>query len=137
SQTQNVEPFLSTATGENITLVCVGSEQQFSTLPHLLEQPYVHLMVLPSALSTCHFQVQGLFRSKSFQDRVHRQAQETDEKSKNIKYVLEISRELNGFRDVDRLLNLILQKARAVTHADAGSIYVVERPQEGREGSIV
>src|SRR5690606_3158932 len=52
---------------------------------------------------------------------------------RNIKYVLEISRELNGFRDVDRLLSLILEKARAVTQADAGSIYVVEKSKDNNE----
>jgi HD-GYP domain-containing protein (c-di-GMP phosphodiesterase class II) len=39
------------------------------------------------------------------------------------KAILEISRELNGERDIPKLLDLILRKARQITQADAGSIY--------------
>lgn len=60
------------------------------------------------------------------------------EASEHVKYVLRISRELNGVRDTNRLLSLILQKAREVTNADAGSIYVVEQEDEkSKSGEIV
>ena len=48
--------------------------------------------------------------------------------SNEIFQVLSISRELNGERNIPKLLNLILTKAREVTKADAGSIYTVESP---------
>lgn len=60
------------------------------------------------------------------------------EASRHVKYVLQISRELNGVRDTNRLLSLILTKAREVTHADAGSIYVVDKGDtQDDEGEIV
>ena len=40
--------------------------------------------------------------------------------------LIEIARALTTEREIDRLLNLILEKARFVTGADAGSMYVVE-----------
>lgn len=40
--------------------------------------------------------------------------------------LIEISRALTTERNIDRLLGLILEKARFITGADAGSIYVVE-----------
>ena len=40
--------------------------------------------------------------------------------------LLEIARAITTERDIDKLLGLILEKARFVTGADAGSIYVVE-----------
>ncbi len=40
--------------------------------------------------------------------------------------LIEISRAISQERDIDRLLNLILEKSRFITGADAGSIYVVE-----------
>lgn len=46
--------------------------------------------------------------------------------SENISQVMSISRELNGERDIPKLLNLILLKAREVCRADAGSIYTIE-----------
>ena len=40
--------------------------------------------------------------------------------------LIEIAKALTTEREIDRLLDLILEKARVVTGADAGSIYVVE-----------
>jgi HD-GYP domain-containing protein (c-di-GMP phosphodiesterase class II) len=45
--------------------------------------------------------------------------------------LIEIARALTTEREIDKLLGLILEKARFVTAADAGSIYVVEG--EGRD----
>ena len=39
---------------------------------------------------------------------------------------MSISRELNGERDIPKLLSLILQKIREICSADAGSIYTLE-----------
>lgn len=44
----------------------------------------------------------------------------------NIANLMSISRELNGERDIPKLLNLILLRAREVCSADAGSIYTIE-----------
>src|SRR5262249_31375226 len=40
--------------------------------------------------------------------------------------LIEIARALTTEREIDKLLGLILEKARFVTAADAGSVYVVE-----------
>ena len=40
--------------------------------------------------------------------------------------LVEIARAITRERDIDRLLNLILEKSRYVTGADAGSLYVIE-----------
>ena len=45
----------------------------------------------------------------------------------------EIARSLTTERDIERLLGLILEKSRIVTGADAGSLYVVEGPDEGKQ----
>jgi len=39
---------------------------------------------------------------------------------------------LSAERDTDALLAMILTKAREITHSDAGSIYLVEEPEEGQ-----
>ena len=39
---------------------------------------------------------------------------------------------LSAERDPDTLLGLILTKAREITHSDAGSIYLVDEPEEGQ-----
>ena len=41
---------------------------------------------------------------------------------------------LSAERDIDALLDLILKKSREITAADAGSLYLVERPKDGEPG---
>ncbi len=48
--------------------------------------------------------------------------------------LLSISRSLSSERDIRKLLSLILQKAREITGADAGSVYVVEDVEDGKNG---
>jgi len=43
----------------------------------------------------------------------------------------EIGRQLSAQRDIAKLLELILQKSRKITEADAGSLYLVERTRDG------
>jgi HD-GYP domain-containing protein (c-di-GMP phosphodiesterase class II) len=43
---------------------------------------------------------------------------------------------LSAERDIDRLLELILSKCREITAADAGSLYLVERAPESRNGDV-
>ncbi|MBX3275054.1 MAG: GAF domain-containing protein [Sandaracinaceae bacterium] len=45
--------------------------------------------------------------------------------------LVEIARAITQERDIDRLLDLILEKSRFITGADAGSIYVVEHAEDG------
>lgn len=45
--------------------------------------------------------------------------------------LVEIARAMTQERDIERLLDLILEKSRFITGADAGSIYVVERDADG------
>jgi HD-GYP domain-containing protein (c-di-GMP phosphodiesterase class II) len=47
----------------------------------------------------------------------------------------DIGVKLSAERDIDKLLELILRKSREITVADAGSLYLVERPQEGSNGN--
>jgi HD-GYP domain-containing protein (c-di-GMP phosphodiesterase class II) len=42
---------------------------------------------------------------------------------------------LSAERDIDRLLELILSKSREITVADAGSLYLVQRGQDARNGN--
>jgi len=46
-----------------------------------------------------------------------------------INDILRITEELNQIRDIDSLLDRVLLEARHFTHADAGSIYLVEKGQ--------
>ncbi len=49
--------------------------------------------------------------------------------------LLQIARAMTTVRDVDKLLGVILEKSRFITGADAGSIYIVERPRAPDDGA--
>jgi len=57
---------------------------------------------------------------------------EAEQTQKELAELNAIGVSLSAERDTDALLALILTKARAITHSDAGSIYLVEEPEEGR-----
>ena len=61
--------------------------------------------------------------------RLTREAERT---RRELEEINTIGVSLSAERDTDALLALILTKARAITHSDAGSIYLVEEPEEGR-----
>ncbi|MDR3248983.1 MAG: GAF domain-containing protein, partial [Treponema sp.] len=48
----------------------------------------------------------------------------------DLRSILSLDSELNQIQDVDLLLERILLEARKVVHADAGSIYVIDRERE-------
>jgi response regulator RpfG family c-di-GMP phosphodiesterase len=51
----------------------------------------------------------------------------------DLKSIIKLDTELNQIQDLDLLLERILLEARKVVHADAGSIYVVEKVKDGDE----
>lgn len=52
---------------------------------------------------------------------------------KELKELLQIGMALSSERDVDTLLSLILSKARDITNADAGSLYLMEESESGEK----
>ena len=52
---------------------------------------------------------------------------------KEFKELLQIGVALSSERDVDALLSLILSKARDITNADAGSLYLIEESESGEK----
>jgi HD-GYP domain-containing protein (c-di-GMP phosphodiesterase class II) len=70
-----------------------------------------------------------ILRNASEHARVSREVEET---RRQLEELNTIGVRLSAERDTDALLDLILTKAREITHSDAGSIYLVEEPEEGR-----
>lgn len=102
-----------------------------SALPGWMAHAPVQTTILPlspeswkATLASTMLTHQHLSRSRKAGDDIRTEAE-------NISQVMSISRELNGERDVPKLLNLILLKAREVCRADAGSIYTIESAIDG------
>jgi signal transduction histidine kinase/CheY-like chemotaxis protein len=70
----------------------------------------------------------SVLRAACEQARVTREATET---ARQLEELNAIGVRLSGERDAKLLLDLILTKARTITRSDAGSIYLVERSQDG------
>jgi HD-GYP domain-containing protein (c-di-GMP phosphodiesterase class II) len=64
----------------------------------------------------------------------HGAAGEPDRARYELDELLAISRAMSSQRDIRKLLDLILQKSRQITGADAGSVYVLEPVEQGAEG---
>jgi len=78
-------------------------------------------MTLDGALERVELRIKAERRSRS----IRRYRYELGE-------LVEIARAITQERNIDRLLDLVLEKSRFVTGADAGSIYVVEQDAEGQ-----
>ena len=90
-----------------------------STL-HDLSVPHALIMTVNGTLERVELRLAAERRSRS----IRRYRYELSE-------LVEIARALTQERDIDRLLDLILEKSRFITGADAGSIYVVEATESG------
>jgi HD-GYP domain-containing protein (c-di-GMP phosphodiesterase class II) len=123
---ERVIPFLAKASDSSFCFICVGQDQELNSLPTELEVANFRTLPLPVRMPQLSSLVKNFHRLQTLvykAERTHKNVKETNE---NVKYVLRVSRELNGVRDTKKLLSLILLKAREITNADAGSIYTVE-----------
>ena len=130
-------PYAENIAKPGIMVICVGDATELQTHDDILANRNVQALCLPSAKSYFSISLQSLHKLHSLVDEAHAERLLVENASREVKYVLSISRELNGERDIKKLLNLILLKAREITKADAGSIYTVEVPgKKIREGKL-
>jgi HD-GYP domain-containing protein (c-di-GMP phosphodiesterase class II) len=87
---------------------------------HEIDAPHALSMALDGTLERVELRLAAERRSRS----IRRYRYELSE-------LVEIARALTQERDIDRLLDLILEKSRFITGADAGSIYVLEPTEDG------
>jgi HD-GYP domain-containing protein (c-di-GMP phosphodiesterase class II) len=130
-------PYLENANQPGISLVCAGTDTDFAGFPQELRRPDVQQMGLPVTRLNLVAILQSIHNLQTLISHSNAAAREVQEANQNVKYVMSISRELNGERNIPKLLNLILSKARDICSADAGSIYTVESATSNvRDGTI-
>ena len=112
----------------NLSVFYVVDHQQLISFPCKLTDQKVQKIILPISNDNFREMVNASQQAQKHFISGNRQRRQTNRDVKGIKHVLSISRQLNGVRDVPKLLHLILEKAREITKADAGSIYEVEVP---------
>lgn len=130
-------PYLDNAATAGLSVVIVGTDGDFLDFPAELRRPDVQVLGLPITTQNLGACVGNLQNQMTLLAHAKAEAAEVEEANRNVKHVMSISRELNGERDIPKLLNLILSKARDIVSADAGSIYTVESPTDSvRDGTI-
>jgi HD-GYP domain-containing protein (c-di-GMP phosphodiesterase class II) len=87
---------------------------------HRVDAPHALYAAVGGALERVDLRLAAEVRSRS----IRRYRYELGE-------LVEIARALTQERNIDRLLDLILEKSRFITGADAGSIYIVEATESG------
>jgi HD-GYP domain-containing protein (c-di-GMP phosphodiesterase class II) len=116
-----------------IPLVLLGSDDEFAahSAALLRQEGDLALHVLPLGRDRLRI----LLANYQELCRLRREAAEGDLLSDRYRYELDelcaIGRAVSAERNIDQLLALVLEKARFVTGADAGSIYVVDDPEDG------
>lgn len=100
-------------------LLVIGGGEALATALEALHDPRVHLLGLPCAQPVLARVVESALEAAEAFAR----ARVTDQ-------LLDIGLALNAERQPQRVLELILQHARSITGADAGSIYLVDEDAE-------
>lgn len=113
-----------------ICLICIGETADLNKLDEQFLNSSVQLAGLPLSLMNLHVSTRSIHNLQNLAVLAECERKQIAQASEEVKYVLSISRQLNGERDIPKLLNLILQKAREVTRADAGSIYTVDASRQ-------
>ncbi len=133
-----IQPFLGKLGEPDLIFVCTGSDEEIENLPNIIDPTHFRSISLPVRKRQLRNALSNVQRVQSVAMNAGKASATVNETNENVKYVLQVSRELNGIRDSKKLLSLILQKARQIANADAGSIYTVEwNDQQETESRIV
>ena len=116
-----------------IVLVGPPPEDVLARMPDRAVIATLHQIDAPHALYTT---VDGTIERVELRIAAERRSRSIRRYRYELSELVEIARALTQERNIDRLLDLILEKSRFITGADAGSIYIVEPHAQGGEGRL-
>ena len=116
-----------------IVLVGPPPEEVLARMPERAVIATLHQIDAPHALYTT---VDGTLERVELRIAAERRSRSIRRYRYELSELVEIARALTQERNIDRLLDLILEKSRFITGADAGSIYIVEPNAHGGEGRL-
>lgn len=111
-----------------VVLVGPPPEEVLARLPERAVIATLHRVDAPHAL---YVAVSGAIERVELRIAAERRSRSIRRYRYELSELVEIARALTQERNIDRLLDLILEKSRFITGADAGSIYVVETTESG------
>ncbi|MCB9595605.1 MAG: GAF domain-containing protein [Sandaracinaceae bacterium] len=113
-----------------VVLVGPPPEDVLSRLP---DRVVVATLADGSAVNALKMTLDGALERVQLRIKAERRSRSIRRYRYELGELVEIARAITQERDIDRLLDLILEKSRFITGADAGSIYVVEHTEGGQE----
>jgi HD-GYP domain-containing protein (c-di-GMP phosphodiesterase class II) len=120
-----LEPFVGRLAGSELRLVILGKPSD-PDLARALNRGLSALLPAEPDARELLVALHQAFELMEARGRSESRGRWMDRYQYELGELLEIARAITTERDIDKLLGLILEKARFVTGADAGSIYVVE-----------
>jgi HD-GYP domain-containing protein (c-di-GMP phosphodiesterase class II) len=112
-------------------VVALGAPGE-ADLPEVLPAGLVAaFLVAPAGPRQLLVALRSAFREAAARAAAARAGLEIETRTRELSELSRIGMALSTERDLDTLLELILSQARAMTDADAGSLYLVERPEGG------
>lgn len=111
-----------------VILVGPPPEDVLARLPERVVLATLHAIDAPHAL---HLALEGTLERVELRLKAERRSRSIRRYRYELSELVEIARAITQERDIDRLLDLILEKSRFITGADAGSIYVIDEREEG------
>jgi len=110
-------------------LLLLGKEEDFSALPEY-ESSKMWCLTLPMSEERLRVNMPELARLSATDATTAKDHFWANRLKYELEELMSISRAISSERDRDRLLDLILQKTRYITGADAGSVYVMEETDD-------
>ena len=111
-------------------LVLLQNESELANIQLPAEVPADYCIGDPNTVK-----VRNLLRSAKLWEQVKQIRLERDSNLKRLKELNTIGVALSTEKDPVKLFNMILQKSREITRADAGSLYLVEGEEGNRNAS--
>jgi HD-GYP domain-containing protein (c-di-GMP phosphodiesterase class II) len=113
--------------GAAILLFLSGTEIPLDILRLANENPHFDCVEMPHAPDRIARHLLRMLRTLRWEAEAHEARRELQANREQLKEIQLIGIALSAERKLDTLLTMIVEKARHITHADAGSLYIVER----------
>jgi len=128
---ESVSPHLVRARAGSYGLILVGTDDDFASAIAGDWDVDVEAMTVPAPVTRVAFTLKARAESVAMRMVAAALELELERAHHENEMLISIGRALSQQRDIQSLLEIILRRAREVTGADAGSVYIVERPPEG------
>jgi len=120
-----LNPYLARFASGEAMLILVGPLED-RDLDRIINKGLASLLPWNPSVQALYVAIQGAFESMELRGRAESRGRWLNRYRYELGELVEIARAMTTEREIDKLLGVILEKARFITGSDAGSIYVVE-----------